>query len=99
MISFLPNITAPLVASAVSAGDEEAAQSRVCESLFLSNLLGGIGTLLLVGTPTTVLSLVLDRGAPAMEFAAPYLRLRALSMIPALFSATGFAAYRAKHSR
>ena len=94
LIAFLPNITAPLVASAVSAGDEEAAQSRVCESLFLSNLLGGIGTLLLVGMPTVGLSLVLDKGAPAMEYAAPYLRLRALSMIPALFSATGFAAYR-----
>jgi putative MATE family efflux protein len=94
LIAFLPNITAPLVASAVSAGDEEAAQSRVCESLFLSNLLGGIGTLLLVGMPTLGLSLVLDKSAPAMEYAAPYLRLRALSMIPALFSATGFAAYR-----
>lgn len=94
LIAFLPNITAPLVATAVSAGDEEAAQSRVCESLFLSNLLGGLGTLMLVGFPQAGLSLVLEKGAPAMEFAAPYLRWRALSMIPVLFSATGFAAYR-----
>jgi len=95
LIAFLPNITAPLVAKAVSAGDSEAAQSRVCESLFLSNVLGGIGTLALVGFPRVLLSaMVLSPTAPAMEFAAPYLRWRALSMIPVLFSATGFAAYR-----
>lgn len=94
LIAFLPNITAPLVATAVSAGDTEAAQSRVCESLFLSNLLGGIGTMALVGFPHVALSLVLQEGAPAMEFAAPYLQWRALSMVPVLFSATGFAAYR-----
>lgn len=94
LIAFLPNITAPLVASAVSAGDEESARNRVCESLFLSNLLGGIGSLFLVIFPRVSLALVLEKGAPAMEYAAPYLRLRALSMAPALFSATGFAAYR-----
>lgn len=30
----------------------------------------------------------------AMDYAVPYLRWRALGMVPALFSATGFAAYR-----
>lgn len=94
LVAFLPTITAPLVAAAISTGDEEAAQSRVCESLFLSNVLGGFGTLLLVAFPTAALGMVLPKGAPAMEYAAPYLRLRSLSMIPALFSATGFAAYR-----
>ena len=94
LIAFLPNITAPLVAKAVSAGDEEAAQSRVCESLFLSNALGVAGTILLVGFPSLVLGLVLEPGAPAFQYARPYLRLRALSMIPVLFSSTGFAAYR-----
>ena len=94
LIAFLPNITAPLVASAVSAGDEEGARDRVCESLFISNVLGGIGTLLLVAFPRACLGLVLDKSAPAMEYAAPYVRLRTLSMVPALFSATGFAAYR-----
>jgi len=94
LVAFLPTITAPLVATAVASGDKEAAQNRVCESLFLSNVLGGLGTILLVGFPMVGLGLVLPEGAPAAEYAAPYLRLRALSMIPALFSATGFAAYR-----
>jgi len=95
LVAFLPMITAPLVATAVGSGDTEAAQDAICESLFLSNLLGGIGTLLMVLSPRTVLKLVLSsKTAPAMQYAAPYLRYRSLSMIPALFSATGFSAYR-----
>jgi len=95
LVAFLPTITAPMVAEAVGSGDTEAAQARVCESLFLCNVLGGIGTILLVGFPRLVgLRAILPDGAPALEYAAPYLRWRALSMVPALLSATGFAAYR-----
>lgn len=94
LVSFLPTITAPLVAKAVGSGNTEAAQARVCESLFLCNVLGIVGTLFLVLIPRTSLKMVLRADAPAMNYAAPYLRFRALSMIPALLSATGFAAYR-----
>ncbi len=94
LVSFLPTITAPLVATAVGSGDHEEAQNRVCESLFLCNVLGAMGTIMLVGFPQTSLSLVLSKDAAAMQYAIPYLRFRALSMIPALISATGFSAYR-----
>ena len=95
LIAFLPNITAPLVAKAVASGDTEEAQKRVCESIFLCNIFGFVGSVLLIGFPRQVLgSLVLAPGAPAMDFAAPYLRWRALGMVPSLVSATGFAAYR-----
>jgi putative MATE family efflux protein len=95
LIAFLPNITAPLVATAVASGNQKEAQQRVCESLFLCQVLGMMGTMLLVCFPRQVLgALVLPAGAPAMEYAAPYLRWRALGMVPALISATGFAAYR-----
>ena len=94
LVAFLPTITAPLVAKAVGSGNTKEAQARVCESLFLCHLFGGLGTWLLVAFPRTGLSMILPANAPAMEYAAPYLRFRALSMIPALTSATGFAAYR-----
>lgn len=100
MIAFLPNITAPLVAKAVAStkagsGNNEEAQDRVCESLWLCNFLGIIGTAILVAFPKQVLGgLVLDPAAPAMKYAAPYLRWRALGMVPSLLSATGTAAYR-----
>ena len=41
-----------------------------------------------------MLGLVLPAGAPATANAASYLRLRSLSLIPALLSAVGFAAFR-----
>ncbi|CAJ1954751.1 unnamed protein product [Cylindrotheca closterium] len=95
LISFLPNIMTPLVASAVASGNEEEAQRRVCESIFLCTTLGLLGTGLLVAFPKQVLSaLVLPGDAPAMAYAAPYLRWRAIGMVPSLISATGFAAYR-----
>lgn len=95
LVNYLPTITAPMIASAVGSGDSDKAQQRVCESLFLSNLFGLAGTLFLVGWPQTCLRLILPPSASAaMQYAAPYLRFRAMSMVPALVSATGFAAYR-----
>jgi len=94
LISFLPTITAPLVAEAVGAKNTEAATDRVCEALFLSNLFGLVGTIFLFCFPKVACSLVLNADAPAAAYAIPYLRLRSLSMIPALISAVGFAAYR-----
>ena len=95
LLNYLPTITAPMVASAVGSGDTGKARKLVCESLFLSNVLGGIGMILLVGFPLQFgLSLVLEKGAPAIDYAAPYLRFRALSIVPALIGATGFAAFR-----
>ena len=94
LIAFIPTITAPLVAKAAGSGDIDGACTRVCEALFLANVLGAIGTLLLVFKPGAFLSLVLPAGAPAADYALRYLRLRSLSLIPALVSAIGFAAFR-----
>ena len=94
LISFLPTITAPLVAEAIGAKNSEAATDRVCEALFLSNAFGIIGTILLVAFPEFACSMVLNRAIPASEYAIPFLRWRGLSMVPALISAIGFASYR-----
>jgi putative MATE family efflux protein len=94
LVSFLPTITAPLVAAAVGSGDMEEARNKVCEAMFLANFLGLIGTVMLVGFPQTSLGLVLSQDSAAMAYAVPYLRFRAISMIPALISSTGFASYR-----
>ena len=100
LFAFLPTITAPLVAAAVgrAAGDngnnKDEASDRVCEALFLCNVLGLIGTILLVCFPRFALQSVLAVDAPAMARAVPYLRLRALGLLPSLLSSTGFAAYR-----
>lgn len=103
LAAFLPTITAPLVAEAIGKEDWDTAKQRVCESLFLSNVLGGIFSLVLIGFPKAVLRMVLPPSLAdatvggamtALDYAVPYLRWRGLGMVPALFSATGFAAYR-----
>ena len=96
MAAFLPTITAPLVARAIGKQDWDGARDRVCEGLFLSNVLGGAFSLLLMGFPRAVLRLVLPPGAApgVMDYAVPYLRWRTVGMVPALFASTGFAAYR-----
>ena len=94
LIAFIPTITAPLVAKAAGSGDIESAATRVAEALFLANVLGLIGTLLLCFRPGAFLSVVLPAGAPAAEYAIKYLRLRSISLVPALLSSVGFAAFR-----
>lgn len=94
LVAFLPTLTAPLVAAAAGSGDTTQARQRINESLFLCNVLGLLGTVLLVGFPRQALGWVLPPGAPAFDYATPYLRWRGLSMMPALVAATGFAAFR-----
>lgn len=105
LAAFLPTITAPLVAEAIGRKDWDGAKERVCESLFLSNVLGGTFCAILLLFPKLVLRMVLPSslteaggaaaaGMGVMDYAVPYLRCRAFGMLPALFSATGFAAYR-----
>ena len=94
LASFLPTITAPLVAEAIGSGDREAARDRISESLFLCNFLGALGTIAMIAYPMDSLKMVVAERAPVMRYAIPYLKLRAISLIPSLLSATGFAAYR-----
>jgi Na+-driven multidrug efflux pump len=65
-----------------------------CEAVWLAAVLGSLGMLLLVLFPSAALSIVLPPGAPAAAYARSYLSLRSLSLIPALISAVGFAAFR-----
>lgn len=94
LIAFIPTITAPLVAKAAGGGDLEGARRRVCEALWLASILGGLGTLLLALFPTAVLGVVMPAGAPAMACATSYLRLRSVSLVPALVTSVGYAAFR-----
>jgi putative MATE family efflux protein len=95
LAAFLPTITAPVVARAIGNEDWEAAKDRVCESIFLCNVLGGLGAITLIVFPEKVLSLVISEtsGSGVLDFAVPYLRCRAFGMVPALLSSCGFAAY------
>jgi putative MATE family efflux protein len=94
VIAFLPSVTTPLVAKAAASGNEEESRNRVCEAAFLAGAMGLVGASMLAFCTPQALRLVLDPGAPASEFALPYLRIRALSFVPALLSTVGFASFR-----
>eukprot|EP00929_Paragymnodinium_shiwhaense_P056698 TRINITY_DN28381_c0_g3_i1.p1 TRINITY_DN28381_c0_g3~~TRINITY_DN28381_c0_g3_i1.p1 ORF type:complete len:642 (+),score=110.34 TRINITY_DN28381_c0_g3_i1:69-1994(+) len=93
-ISFLPSVTAPLVARAWAAGDKEAVRRQICEALFVAVCLGVVGNAILLLFSERVLSLVLTADAPARAFALPYLRIRAMSFVPSLIGTVGFASFR-----
>ncbi len=94
IISFLPSVVTPLIAQAVGSGDQSAIQDRVGESVFLGTLMGIIGCTLLLTVPHKALAMVLPSGTPALEYAAPYLAVRALTFVPAILSTVGFAVFR-----
>lgn len=92
--SFLPSIVTPLVAKAAAAGDQEGIQNRVGEAIFLATLMGIFCTTMLSLYPHKALNLVLAADAGSRVYAVEYLSKRSISLIPALLSTVGFAAFR-----
>eukprot|EP00981_Chlorochromonas_danica_P009006 scaffold2414_cov164-Ochromonas_danica.AAC.5 len=57
-------------------------------------MLGLAGGLFLIGWPQKALQIVLHAKAPAWAYATPYLRVRALTLLPALLATVAFAVFR-----
>ncbi len=93
-VSFLPSVTATLVAKQHAKGDAEATQDAICQALFVGFFIAMIGTPLMFFKSDGALSSVLQKGAPAMAYAKPYLMIRALAFLPSLISLVGFSAFR-----
>ncbi|GMH92052.1 hypothetical protein TL16_g12235 [Triparma laevis f. inornata] len=94
IISFLPSVTTPLVAKYHAAGNREAAEDTICQAQILGILLGIAGTYFLLGHSDFALKSVLKSDSPALKYARPYLKIRALAFLPSLFSTVGFSAFR-----
>eukprot|EP00536_Pseudo-nitzschia_multiseries_P001265 jgi/Psemu1/317538/estExt_fgenesh1_pm.C_150030 len=92
--SFLPSVTATLVAKQHAKGNKEATQDAICQALFVGFFIAMIGTPLMFFNADTALSSVLQAGAPAMAYARPYLMIRAFAFLPSLISLVGFSAFR-----
>ena len=92
--SFLPSITATLIAKENKAGNKQGVQDSVCQALFVGMIFAAISSVLLLMHPEKTLSSVLSQGAPAMAYAKPYLLIRSLAFFPSLISLVGFSAFR-----
>jgi len=93
-VSFLPSVTATLVAKQHAKGDKEATQDAICQALFVGFFIAMIGTPAMFFFSEGALSSVLQKGAPAMQYAKPYLLIRAFAFLPSLISLVGFSAFR-----
>lgn len=94
IISFLPSVVTPLVAKSYGAGNQDEVKKNVGEALFIGMFMGAIGMTLLSIFPSKALNVVLPIEAKAREFALPYLKIRALTFLPALLSTVAFSAFR-----
>jgi len=94
LFSFLPSVTATLISQEHARGDHEALQDALCQAFMIVFILATFGTSLLFFQPDRVLRSVLREGSPALEYARPYLTIRALAVLPDLISVTGFSAFR-----
>jgi len=94
LTSFLPSVTATLVAREYAMGSEDGVQEAVCQALILGTIVAILGSFLILSRPEQMLSGVLKSGAPAREFARPYLLIRGFGFLPSLYSLIGFSAFR-----
>jgi Na+-driven multidrug efflux pump len=85
-----------LVAKEAAKGDKEGLQDAICQALFVGAILALIGTPLIFFNPDTVLGIVLNKGAPALQYAKPYLLIRSCSFFFQMMSVVGFSAFRGK---
>eukprot|EP00816_Leptocylindrus_hargravesii_P011513 CAMPEP_0196807346 /NCGR_PEP_ID=MMETSP1362-20130617/7330_1 /TAXON_ID=163516 /ORGANISM="Leptocylindrus danicus, Strain CCMP1856" /LENGTH=606 /DNA_ID=CAMNT_0042181243 /DNA_START=185 /DNA_END=2002 /DNA_ORIENTATION=+ len=94
LFSFLPTITAPLVSKAHARGDKEEVQDLICQAIILGTIVSATMSTLMLRFPDKFLATVLEAGAPALEMARSYLKIRAISFFPAMVATVGFAAFR-----
>jgi Na+-driven multidrug efflux pump len=85
-----------LVAKEAAKGDKEGLQDAVCQAIFVGSIIALIGAPLIIMNCDKVLSVVLKKDAPALEFARPYLLIRACSFLFQMITVVGFSAYRGK---
>jgi MATE family multidrug resistance protein len=94
LTSFLPSVTATLVAKESAKGDKEGIQEAVCQALVVGTFVALIGSAFILTQPDRLLSGVLSADAPARQFARPYLFIRGFAFLPSMFSLIGFSAFR-----
>jgi len=94
LASFLPSVSAILISRENARGNKEGVQDAVCQALFVGVIFAVLSSSMLLLFPGKVLSSVLAEGAPALEYARPYLAIRAFASLPSLISLVGFSAFR-----
>lgn len=94
VVSVLPSVTATLVSKANAGGNQDEVQNAVSQALIVGFGISILGSVLMLRFPEKILSSVLKEGAPALQYARPYLFIRSFAFLPSLISLIGFSAFR-----
>lgn len=94
VVSVLPSVTATLVSKANASGNHEDLQDAISQALIVGVGISLLGSALMLRYPEKILSSVLKEGAPALQYARPYLFIRSFAFLPSLISLIGFSAFR-----
>jgi len=94
LTAFLPSVTATLISKENAKGNKQGVQEAVSQALFVGSVLAAVSTAVLLSNPDKVLRSVFKDGSPALEYARPYLVIRAFSFLPSLISLVGFSVFR-----
>ena len=94
LTSFLPSVTATLVAKESAKGDQDGVQDSVCQAFIVGTAIAIVGSFLVLSMPDSLLTGVLSPGAPAREFARPYLMIRGFGFLPSMYALIGFSSFR-----
>jgi hypothetical protein len=94
LTSFLPSVTATLISKENAQNNAEGVQDAVCQAIVVGVFMALVSSIVLLRFPEQVLGSVLPSGAPALQYAKPYLLIRSFAFIPALISLVGFSAFR-----
>lgn len=87
-------MTATLVSKENAVGNQEGVEDAVCQALFVGLVMSLVCTPLILLYPRSAVGAVLKDGAPALEYAIPYLLIRSFAFLPSLISVVGFSAFR-----
>ena len=94
LTSFLPSVSATLISRAHASGDTKGVQDAAAQALLVGSILAILSSVLLFLAPNVVLGSVLTAGAPALQYARPYLFVRTFAFLPAVISLVGFSTFR-----
>merc|ERR1712086_790530 len=78
----------------MGSGNHEDLQDAISQALIVGVGISLLGSALMLRYPEKILSSVLKEGAPALQYARPYLFIRSFAFLPSLISLIGFSAFR-----
>jgi len=94
LISFIPSVTASLIARNFANNDLEKTETTLTTALLFGISTSFIISMMIFANPSRYLGSVLKPGNPALGLSVKYMRIRSLSLVPQMMTYVCFGAFR-----